>query len=83
MVDLQLVGEEVLGTKARGVGTKPQKGATEPASQAQTTPSPSPAFVKVKIDVLRTMIKIHDHQAKAKATPKNLVYGNSERRAPD
>ncbi|GJW54236.1 reverse transcriptase domain-containing protein [Tanacetum coccineum] len=44
---------------------------------------PSLAFVKENIDVLRTMIKEHGHQAKAKATPKKLVYGDSKREAPD
>nr|GEU44057.1 reverse transcriptase domain-containing protein [Tanacetum cinerariifolium] len=79
MVDSQLKKEEVRGTEMRDVGTEPRKRPTEPISQTQTTPSASPAFVKENIDVLRTMIKEHDHQAKAKATPKKLVYGNSER----
>ncbi|GJZ02349.1 hypothetical protein Tco_0520310 [Tanacetum coccineum] len=38
--------------------------------------TPSPAFNKENIDVLRTMIKEHDQQAKAKENPKKLVYGS-------
>ncbi|GJV56703.1 zinc finger, CCHC-type containing protein [Tanacetum coccineum] len=36
------------------------------------------AFIKENIDVLRTLIKEHDKQAKTKANPKKLTYGNSE-----
>ncbi|GJX73608.1 hypothetical protein Tco_0312203 [Tanacetum coccineum] len=83
MVDSQLMEEEVRGTEVRDAGTKTQKGPTEPISQAQTTPSPSLAFVKENIDVLRTMIKVLHHQAKAKATPRKLVYIDSEKEALD
>ncbi|GJW25757.1 reverse transcriptase domain-containing protein [Tanacetum coccineum] len=83
MVDSQPLKEEVRGIGARGVETEPKKWSTEPTLQTQTTPSPSSTFVKKYINVLRTMIKEHDHQAKAKATPKKLAYGDSEREASD
>ncbi|GJZ80142.1 hypothetical protein Tco_0644979 [Tanacetum coccineum] len=82
MVDSQPMEEEVQGTKMRDAGTKTQKGATGPTFQTQTTPSPSLAFVKENIDVLRTMIKELDHQAKAKATPRKLIYVDSKKEAP-
>ncbi|GJV94774.1 hypothetical protein Tco_1546351 [Tanacetum coccineum] len=83
MVDSQLIEEEVRGTEMRDVGMETQKGPTEPISQTQTTPSPSPNFIKENIDVLRTMIKELDHQAKAKATPRKLIYVDSEKETPD
>ncbi|GJX42916.1 hypothetical protein Tco_0259592 [Tanacetum coccineum] len=83
MVDSQLVEEDVRGLEPRDVGTETQKGPTEPVSQTQTTLSPSPAFIKENIDVLRTLIKEHDQQTKTKSTPRKLIYGNSEREAPD
>ncbi|GJS06282.1 hypothetical protein Tco_0363078 [Tanacetum coccineum] len=67
----------------REAGMETQKGATGPTSQTQTTPSPSLTFVKENIDVLRTLIKELDHQAKAKATPRKLVYVDSEKEALD
>nr|GEU78937.1 retrovirus-related Pol polyprotein from transposon TNT 1-94 [Tanacetum cinerariifolium] len=39
--------------------------------------TPSSTFIKENIDMLRTMIKEHDHQAKAKATSKKLFYNDS------
>ncbi|GJU62785.1 hypothetical protein Tco_1244620 [Tanacetum coccineum] len=81
MVDSQLVEEEVRGLEPGDVGTKTQKGLTEPVSQTQTTPYPSSAFVKENIDVLRTMIKEHDHQTKT--TPRKLIYADSKRETPD
>nr|GEY31172.1 reverse transcriptase domain-containing protein [Tanacetum cinerariifolium] len=57
----------------------PQEGPTEPAQLTQTTPSL--AFIKENIDVLRTMIKEHDQQAKAKATSKKLANDESESKA--
>ncbi|GKA07773.1 reverse transcriptase domain-containing protein [Tanacetum coccineum] len=81
MVDSQLVEEEVQGLEPRDVRTEAQKGPTEPVSQTQTTPFP--AFVKENIDLLRTMIKEHDQQTKTKATPRKLIYADSERDAPD
>ncbi|GJW70712.1 hypothetical protein Tco_0127629 [Tanacetum coccineum] len=81
MVDSQLVEEEVRGLEPWDVGTKTQKGLTEPISQTQTTPYPSSAFVKENIDVLRTMIKEHDHQTKT--TPRKLIYADSKRETPD
>nr|GEZ23374.1 hypothetical protein [Tanacetum cinerariifolium] len=83
MVESQLAEEEVRGLELGDDGTKTLKGPTEPILQTQTTPSPSPAFVKKNINVLRTIIKEHDHQTKKKATPRKLVYANSERKAPD
>ncbi|GKE53419.1 hypothetical protein Tco_1488575 [Tanacetum coccineum] len=74
MVDSQPMEKDVQMTKMRDAGTETQKAATKPTCQAQTTPSPSSAFIKENIDVLRTMIKELDHQAKAKATPRKLVY---------
>nr|GEU99887.1 reverse transcriptase domain-containing protein [Tanacetum cinerariifolium] len=82
-VDLQPIEEDVQGTEMRYVGTKTQKGTTGPTSQTQTTPSPSTNFVNETIDILRTMIKELDHQTKAKATPRKLVYVDSEKEAPD
>ncbi|GKA52831.1 hypothetical protein Tco_0746146 [Tanacetum coccineum] len=38
--------------------------------------------MKENIDVLRTMIKEHDQQAKMKATPRKLAYGDSDKEAP-
>nr|GEU30120.1 hypothetical protein [Tanacetum cinerariifolium] len=61
--------------------TKPQNGPTEPAPQTQTTPSL--AFVMEYIDTLRIIIMEHDQQVKEKATPKKLVYGDSDKDAPD
>nr|GEU83242.1 reverse transcriptase domain-containing protein [Tanacetum cinerariifolium] len=83
MVDSQLIEEEVREAEVRDARTKTQKGPTEPIFHAQTTPSPSPAFVKENIDVLRKMIKELDHQAKANATPRKLVYVDSKKEAPD
>ncbi|GKC81881.1 reverse transcriptase domain-containing protein [Tanacetum coccineum] len=83
MVDSQLLEEEVRGTEIRDAGTETQKGPTKPISQTQTTPYLSPSFVKKNIDVLRTMIKELDHQAKAKATPRKLIYVDSEKEALD
>ncbi|GKA87116.1 hypothetical protein Tco_0808827 [Tanacetum coccineum] len=83
MVDSQLIEEEVQGAEMRDVGTKTQKGPTEPISQTQTTPSPTLAFIKENIDVLITMIKELDHQDKAKATPRKVIYVDSEKEAPD
>ncbi|GJW00682.1 hypothetical protein Tco_1555933 [Tanacetum coccineum] len=82
MVDSQLVEEEVRGLEPRDVGTETQKGPAGPVLQTQATPSPSPAFVKENIDALKTMIKEHDRQTKAKTTPRKLVYTGSERKAP-
>ncbi|GJY59152.1 reverse transcriptase domain-containing protein [Tanacetum coccineum] len=83
MVDSQPMEKDVQRTEMRDVGTETQKAVTRPTSQAQTTPSPSPAFVKENIDVLRTRIKELGHQAKAKATPRKLIYIDSEKEAPD
>nr|GEU99894.1 reverse transcriptase domain-containing protein [Tanacetum cinerariifolium] len=82
-VDLQPIEEEVQGTEMRYVGTETQKGTTGPTSQTQTTPSPSTNFIKENIDILRTMIKELDHQTKAKATPRKLIYVDSEKESPD
>ncbi|GJW74026.1 hypothetical protein Tco_0133396 [Tanacetum coccineum] len=41
--------------------------------------TPSPAFITKNIEVFRTMIKEHDQQGQARATPKKLTYGDSER----
>ncbi|GKC68097.1 hypothetical protein Tco_1100695 [Tanacetum coccineum] len=65
----------------RDEGTKIQKGPTGLTLQTQTTPSPSLAFVKESIDILRTMIKELDHQAKAKTTPRKVIYVDSEKEA--
>ncbi|GKC09921.1 hypothetical protein Tco_1001531 [Tanacetum coccineum] len=83
MVDSQPTEEEVQGTDMRDEGTEIQKRPTGLTPQTQTTPSPSPALVKENINVLRTMIKELDHQAKAKETPRKLVYVDSEKEAPD
>ncbi|GKE13960.1 hypothetical protein Tco_1421537, partial [Tanacetum coccineum] len=83
MVESQLVEEEVWVLKPRDVGTETQKGPTGPVLQTQATPSPPPAFVKENIGALRTMIKEHDSQTKAKTTPRKLVYADSEREASD
>ncbi|GKF25014.1 hypothetical protein Tco_0080908 [Tanacetum coccineum] len=83
MVDSQLVEEEVRGLEPRDVGTETQKGSTKPVLQTQATPSPSLAFVKENIDALKTMIKEHDRQTKAKTTPRKLVYTDSKRESPD
>ncbi|GJU88306.1 reverse transcriptase domain-containing protein [Tanacetum coccineum] len=58
-----------------------REGPSKPAPLAQTTPSP--AFIKESIDVLRIMIKEHDQQAKVKATPKKLLYDDSEEECSD
>ncbi|GKB48249.1 hypothetical protein Tco_0899002 [Tanacetum coccineum] len=55
-----------------GTGMGSREGPSDP-----TQMTPSSDFIKENIDVLRTMIKEHDHQAKAKVTPKKLVYGSS------
>ncbi|GKA23016.1 hypothetical protein Tco_0708978 [Tanacetum coccineum] len=81
MVDLQLEGEGAQRVEVEGSGMGSREGPSEPAPLAQTTPSP--AFIKESIDVLRTMIKEHDQQAKAKATPKKLVYNDSEEECSD
>ncbi|GKB59226.1 hypothetical protein Tco_0915412 [Tanacetum coccineum] len=81
MVDSQLEGEGVQRVELKGIGTGPREGPSEPAQLAQTTPSP--AFIKENINVLRTIIKEHDQQAKAKATPKKLVYDDSEEEGSD
>ncbi|GJX74550.1 hypothetical protein Tco_0313145 [Tanacetum coccineum] len=83
MVDSQLVEEEVRGLEPRDVGKETQKGPTGPVLQTQATPSPYPAFVKENIDALRTMIKEHDRQTKAKTTPRKLIYANPKREAPN
>ncbi|GKC05688.1 hypothetical protein Tco_0997298 [Tanacetum coccineum] len=82
MVESQLAEEEVRGLEPGGDGIATLKGPTKPVLQTQTTPSSSPAFFKENINVLRTMIKEHDHQTKTKATPRKLVYADSEREAP-
>ncbi|GJT15745.1 reverse transcriptase domain-containing protein [Tanacetum coccineum] len=76
MVDSQLEGEAAPGAGLEGTSVGPQEGPTEPAQLTQT--ALSPVFIKKNIDVLRTMIKEHDQQAKAKATPKKLAYDESE-----
>ncbi|GKD33456.1 hypothetical protein Tco_1248965 [Tanacetum coccineum] len=83
MVNSQPIEEEVQRIEMRDEGTKIQKGPTGPTLQTQTTPSPSLAFVKENIDILRTMIKEIDHQAKAKTTPRKVIYIDSEKEAPD
>ncbi|GJZ32426.1 hypothetical protein Tco_0577862 [Tanacetum coccineum] len=83
MVESQLAEEEVRGLEPVDDGTETLKGLTELVLQTQTTLSPSPAFVKENINVLRTMIKEHDHHTKTKATPRKLIYANSDREAPD
>ncbi|GKF25787.1 hypothetical protein Tco_0081681 [Tanacetum coccineum] len=83
MVESQLAEEEVRGLEPGGDGIATLKGPTKPVLQTQTTPSSSPAFFKENINVLRTMIKEHDHQTKTKATPRKLVYADSERESPD
>ncbi|GKD21472.1 hypothetical protein Tco_1223175, partial [Tanacetum coccineum] len=75
IIDSQLEGEGAQRVELEGTGTGSREGPSEPAQLAQTTPSP--AFIKENIDVLRTMIKGHDQQTKAKATPKKLVYDDS------
>ncbi|GKB42054.1 hypothetical protein Tco_0886996 [Tanacetum coccineum] len=82
MVDSQLVEEEVRGLEPGYVGTKTQKRPTGPVSKNQKTLSPSSTFVKENIDALRIMIKEHDHQTKAKTTPRKFVYADSKREAP-
>ncbi|GKA77248.1 hypothetical protein Tco_0783709 [Tanacetum coccineum] len=81
MVDSQLEGEGSQRVEVEGSGMGSREGPSEPAPLAQTTPSP--AFIKESIDALRTMIKEHDQQAKAKATPKKLVYNDSEEECSD
>ncbi|GKB76593.1 hypothetical protein Tco_0943488, partial [Tanacetum coccineum] len=83
MVDSQLVEEEVRGLEPGYVGTKTQKRPTGPVSKNQKTLSPSSTFVKENIDALRIMIKEHDHQTKAKTTPRKFVYADSKREAPN
>ncbi|GJS82931.1 reverse transcriptase domain-containing protein [Tanacetum coccineum] len=75
IIDSQLEGEGAQRVELEGTGTGSREGPFEPAQLAQTTPSP--AFIKENIDVLRTMIKEHDQQTKAKATLKKLVYDDS------
>nr|GEV15851.1 reverse transcriptase domain-containing protein [Tanacetum cinerariifolium] len=66
------VGEGVTEVGLEGMGVGLQERPTEPAQLTQTTPSS--AFIKENMDVLRTMIKEHDLQPKAKMTPRKLVY---------
>ncbi|GJW96853.1 hypothetical protein Tco_0178661 [Tanacetum coccineum] len=82
MVDSKPMEEEFQGVTTRDVGTETYGEPTKPVLQTQKTPSPSPAFIKENIDVLRTMIKEHDQQAKMKATPRKLAYGDSDKEAP-
>nr|GEX65740.1 hypothetical protein [Tanacetum cinerariifolium] len=50
----------------------------KPIEQAQPIyTTPSSAFIKENINVLRMIIKEHDQQAKAKMTPRKLVYDGS------
>ncbi|GJY43702.1 reverse transcriptase domain-containing protein [Tanacetum coccineum] len=75
MVDSQLEEEGAQRVELEGTGTGSREGPFEPAQLAQTIPSPT--FIKENIDVLRTMIKEHDQQTKAKATLKKLVCDDS------
>ncbi|GJT57579.1 hypothetical protein Tco_0992633 [Tanacetum coccineum] len=59
-----------------GTRTGSREGPSEPAQLAQKTHSPT--FIMENIDVLRTMMKEHDQLAKAKATPKKLIYNDFE-----
>ncbi|GKB42040.1 hypothetical protein Tco_0886982 [Tanacetum coccineum] len=69
-------GETSKGAELSSIYMKIEEGPTEPAPLAQTTPSTD--FIKENINVLKTLIKEHDQQAKAKATPKKLAYDESE-----
>ncbi|GKC12736.1 hypothetical protein Tco_1009518, partial [Tanacetum coccineum] len=64
------------GVELKGVGTGSLEKPFEPASLPQATPSS--AFIKENIEILKTMIKEHDQQAKAKATLKKLAYNESK-----
>ncbi|GKD47468.1 reverse transcriptase domain-containing protein [Tanacetum coccineum] len=81
MVDSQPEEEEIRGAETRNWGTETHRGPIEPVLQTQKTPYPSLAFIKENIDILRTMIKEHDQQDKAKATPKKLAYADSDKAA--
>ncbi|GJT86182.1 reverse transcriptase domain-containing protein [Tanacetum coccineum] len=70
------------GSEARDVRTLTREGPTEQVLQTQKPPSPSLAFIKENIDMLRTMIKVHDQQAKTKAMPRRFAYANSDEEAP-
>nr|GEX08483.1 putative reverse transcriptase domain-containing protein [Tanacetum cinerariifolium] len=72
MVDSQLEGEGAPEVGLEGMGVGLQEGPTKPAQLTQTTSSST--FIKENMDVLRTMIKEHGLQPKAKMTPRKLVY---------
>ncbi|GJW32396.1 hypothetical protein Tco_0052428 [Tanacetum coccineum] len=82
MVDSQPVEEEFQGMAIGDAGMETYRRPTEPVLQTQKTSSPSSAFIRENINVLRTMIKEHDQQAKMKATPRKLVYADSDKEAP-
>ncbi|GJZ65438.1 hypothetical protein Tco_0622134 [Tanacetum coccineum] len=81
MVDSQSKGEGAKGVELENTGVGPQEGPTELAQLTQTTPSP--ALIKENIDALRIMIKEHEQQARAKETPKKLVYDEYEEEISD
>nr|GEU49702.1 hypothetical protein [Tanacetum cinerariifolium] len=80
--DMSAYGGGILGSDDKGRRNGNPWGPTEPVLQTKKTPSPSPVFIKKNIDVLRTMIKVHDQQAKMKATPRKLAYADSDKEAP-
>nr|GEV04967.1 ribonuclease H-like domain-containing protein [Tanacetum cinerariifolium] len=81
MVESQIEREGAQRVELEGTGMGLREGPSEPAQSAQATPSS--AFIKENINVIRTMIKEHDHQTKAKVTMKKLVYNDSKEEGSD